>query len=217
MTIEDRHLPTKSSFGLYLVLTRPIAGYEKCTEAAVEHRVRYVQLRMKDEPAEDVLRMARRLRAITRGTSTRFIVNDDVDIAMAAQADGVHVGQDDMSVSRARARWQLAGKLFGLSTHDEAQAVRAIELGPDYIGVGPVFATPTKTKPDPVLGVERAAAIAVASPLTSVAIGGIDEQNLPQLLAAGIVNFAVVRAVCHADDPRARIADLLAVWQAAPD
>lgn len=197
------------SFGLYLVLTDPVAGYERCTEAAVEQGVRYVQLRMKHAPRATVLAMAHRLRAITRGSPTRFIVNDDVTIAAEADADGVHLGQTDLAVARAREAWPTPGKVFGLSTHDEAQEGDARSIRPDYVGVGPVFATPTKEQPDPVLGPQRASAIVRASPLTAVAIGGIDATNLADLLVRGITNFAVVRAVGHASQPRVAIRALM--------
>ncbi|MHB9005119.1 MAG: thiamine phosphate synthase [Coriobacteriia bacterium] len=200
-------------FGLYLVLTDPVAGYEKCTEAAVAEGVRYVQLRMKGEAQQEVLAVARRLRTITLGTATRLIVNDDVGVAIACDADGVHLGQTDMSVSVARRRWRAAGKTFGLSTHDETQARAAEALFPSYIGIGPVFPTPTKQPPDSALGPERAANIARASPLTTVAIGGIDATNLPWVLAVGFTNFAVVRAVCGRSDPRTAISELQATWR----
>ncbi len=131
-------------FGLYLVLTDPVAGYEACAEAAVEEGVRYLQLRMKKRSHGEVLEMARRLRSITAGSGTRFIVNDDVDIAAEAGADGVHLGQDDMAMVEARQRWPEAGKIFGLSTHNEEQELRAREVAPDYIGVGPCLPHPLK-------------------------------------------------------------------------
>jgi thiamine-phosphate pyrophosphorylase len=201
------------SFGLYLVLTEPRVGYERCTEAAVEQHVRYVQLRMKKRPREDVVAMAHRLRAITRGSVTRFIVNDDVTIASEVDADGVHLGQQDTSLAHARTLWPNEGKIFGLSTHDALQEREARSMRPDYVGVGPVFATPTKEAPDPVLGPERASEIVRASPLTTVAIGGIDSNNLPGLVSRGISNFAVVRAVCDSSDPSSAIRALMDTWR----
>ena len=192
-------------FGLYLVLTDPVAGYEACAEAAVEEGVRYLQLRMKKRSHDEVLEMARRLRSITAGSGTRFIVNDKVEIAAEAGADGVHLGQDDMTIVEARVRWPEAGKIFGLSTHNEAHELRAREVAPDYIGVGPVFATPTKEKPDPSLGLERMGRIVRNSPLTTVAIGGINTDNLAEVLRQGAVNYCVVRAVTQHADPRAAI------------
>jgi len=200
-------------FGLNLVLSDPVAGYEKCTEAAIAEGVRYVQLRMKGAAQQEVLAVARRLRAMTLGTATRFIVNDDVGVAIACDADGVHLGQTDVSVGEARRRWRAAGKTFGLSTHSEEQALSAEALSPDYIGIGPIFPTPTKHPPDPALGPERAAMIARESSLTTVAIGGIGATNLPWVLAAGFTNFAVVRAVGSRADPRRAISELQGVWR----
>jgi thiamine-phosphate pyrophosphorylase len=87
-------------------------------------------------------------------------------------------------------------------------------LAPDYIGVGPVFATPTKEQPDPVLGLERMGRIVRASPLTTVPIGGIDRRNLPEILRHGAVNFCVLRAVNLDPDPRSAISTLQAIWRA---
>ena len=196
------------TFGLYLVLTDPLTGYERCAEAAVACEVRYLQLRMKNSGREDVRAMGARLRAITRGTATAFIVNDDVALARELDADGVHLGQDDLSLTEARCLWTVPGKIFGLSTHNAAQAAAAVALAPDYIGVGPVFATPTKAMPDPVVGLAAMGAIIRGSPLTTVAIGGIEAGNLARVLAHGARNVAVVRAVNRANDPMAAIRTL---------
>ncbi len=199
-------------FGLYLVLTNPSPGYEACTEAAVAEGVRFVQLRMKDRPRAEVVAMGHRLRRLTAGSGTRFVVNDDVTIAAEVDADGVHLGQDDMTLAEARAAWNVPGKLFGLSTHSEAQEWAARAQAPDYIGIGPVFPTPAKRKADPALGMERAGRIARATPLVSVAIGSLNADNLAQVLAHGARNFAVVRAVGQAPDPRAAIRRLQGIW-----
>lgn len=201
----------KDPFGLYLVVTDPVAGYAACTSAAVEHGLRYVQLRMKNRPREEVMRVGLEMRAITRGTQTRFIVNDDLDVARAVDADGLHLGQTDLRISDARKLWTNSeSKIFGLSTHNEAQARAAIVEAPDYIGVGPVYATPTKQVADAVLGLKRAAAIIRDSELTCVAIGGIDWNRLRDVRAAGIENFAVVRYVCNHPRPSEAIRELLA-------
>lgn len=203
-------------FGLYLVITDPVAGYDACTEAAVECGVSYVQLRMKERPYDEVVRTGRRMRAITQDTPTRFIVNDDVSVARTLDADGVHLGQADMNLTQARSLWPSEDKkLFGLSTHDEAQAATALAQQPDYIGVGPVYATPTKRIADPVLGVARAANIVNSAPMTAVAIGGIDLARLAEVLRAGIRNFAVVRYVCQDRDPTSRLRELMNLWQDA--
>jgi len=151
--------------------------------------------------ARTFLAEARKVRAVTAGTGTLFIVNDDVELAWAVDADGVHLGQGDMPISEARKLWNMPGKIFGLSTHSEAQAEAAVALNPDYIGVGPVFPTPTKAIPDADLGVVRAGNIIKNSPLTCVAIGGLNEQNLPDVLKAGAVNFCAVRAIMQSREP----------------
>jgi thiamine-phosphate pyrophosphorylase len=202
------------AFGLYLVLTAPVAGYDACMEAAVEHGVQYVQLRMKDARREDVIRMGQRLADVRRGSSTRLIINDDLEAARAVDADGLHVGQDDIRVDVARKLWPASdGKILGLSTHDEVQATRAEILTPDYIGVGPIFPTPTKRVPDPVLGIERAAHIVRTAGRPCVAIGGIDADNLGAVLEAGIRNFAVVRFVCTDPRPAQPIGLLVNLWR----
>lgn len=191
-------------FGLYLVMTDPVVGYERCCAAAVKAGVRIVQLRMKDRPRDEIVAVGRALRQITAGTQTLFIVNDDPSIAAEVAADGVHVGQGDMPVAEVRRRYPSL-RIVGLSTHNPEQARRAIDARPDYIGVGPVFATPTKKIPDPTLGVETAGRMIASVPFPAVAIGGLNLDTLPSVLAAGARNFAVVRAVCGASDPYAAI------------
>lgn len=201
-------------FGLYLVITDPVTSYEACAEAAVAEKVRYIQLRMKQTAQDTVIRVARRLRAITRGANTLLIVNDDPVAAVEAEADGAHLGQDDMSLFEARERFPSL-RVFGLSTHNEDQARTPEAQAADYCGVGPIFPTPTKAIPDPTLGVERAGAIMRAAPCTTVAIGGINAANLRDVLRAGALNFAVVREVCRSPRPAEAIRRLQQIWQDA--
>jgi thiamine-phosphate pyrophosphorylase len=191
----------KEIFGLYLVMTDPVVGYEACAQAAVNCGVRYVQLRIKNASRTAILAEARKVRAVTAGTQTLFIVNDDVELAWAANADGVHLGQNDMPLAEARKLWAVPGKIFGLSTHSEEQELAARTLNPDYIGVGPVFPTPTKAIADPALGINRAGNIIKNSPLTCVALGGLNETNLADVLKAGAVNFCAVRAIMQSPEP----------------
>ena len=205
----------KEKFGLYLVMTNPVAGYAACAQAAVNCGLRYVQLRMKNESRAVILAEARKVRAVTAGTQTRFIVNDDVELAWAADADGVHLGQSDMPLDEARRLWTAPGRIFGLSTHSEAQAEAAVALSPDYIGVGPVFPTPTKALADPALGIGRAGNIIRNSPLTCVALGGLDGTNLASALKAGAVNFCAVRAIMESPEPEKVIRAFQQIWRAA--
>ena len=174
--------------------------------------MRYIQLRMKKTARGLILSTGKNLRAITRGTGTRLIVNDDPDLAAEVEADGVHLGQDDMPLPEARRLYPCL-RYFGLSTHNPEQARRAVEVAPDYCGVGPVFATPTKDIPDPVLGPGQAGEIIRAAPFTTVAIGGINASNLQDVLRAGAINFSVVRCVCLDPSPLDAIRRLQDIWQ----
>ena len=199
-----------TDFGFYLVITNPVVGYAKCAEAAVRAGVKIIQLRMKHAARDEILREAREMRRVTAGTETLFIVNDDPSIAAEAEADGVHVGQDDMPPAEVRARYPSL-KIVGLSTHNPAQVAASRAQPIDYIGVGPVYATPTKDIPDPTLGLETMRTMIDAAAHPAVAIGGIDATRLADVLAAGARNWAVVRAVCRAADPYAAIRNLQAI------
>lgn len=202
-----------TDFGFYLVMTNPKVGYAACAQAAVDGGVRIIQLRMKDAPRDEIVSVGRTVRDITRGTETLFIVNDDPSIAAEVGADGVHVGQGDMPVPEVR-RLYPSLRIVGLSTHSPEQALASLDVKPDYIGVGPVWATPTKKIPDPVLGIETAMRMVRSVPYPAVAIGGIDASRLPGLLQAGARNYAVVREVCGVDDPRAAIRNLKRIYDA---
>ncbi|MEG1480377.1 MAG: thiamine phosphate synthase [Kiritimatiellia bacterium] len=199
-------------FGLYLVITNPVTSYETVAEAAVRAEVRFIQLRMKHVARAEILERARTLRSITRGSRTLLIINDDPSIAVESEADGVHLGQGDQPLPEARAQWQEL-KIFGLSTHSFEQMTNARHVQPDYIGVGPLYATPTKDIPDPTLGAIEAGRIIQSAPCPAVAIGGIDCTRLPEVLRAGAINYSVVRAVCGEKDPYSAICRLQEIWQ----
>lgn len=200
-------------FGFYLVMTDPVVGYAKCAEAAVKAGVKIIQLRMKHVSRDEILREAREVRRVTLGTNTAFIVNDDPTIAAEVGADGVHVGQDDMKPTEIRRRFPEL-ETVGLSTHNLNQVAAANDEPVDYIGVGPVYATPTKDIPDPTLGLETMGAMIALSRHPAVAIGGIDLSRIPAVLEAGAKNFAVVRAVCRSFDPYAEICRIVENFRA---
>jgi thiamine-phosphate pyrophosphorylase len=159
---------------------------------------------MKHVSRREIVGVAHAVRRITAGSGTLFIVNDDPEIAREVGADGVHVGQGDMPPSEIRRRYpELA--IIGLSTHSPEQVIAANDEDVDYIGVGPVYATPTKDIPDPVLGLEKMAEMIALSVRPAVAIGGIDADRLPAVINAGAKNVAVVRAVCAKANPFAAI------------
>jgi thiamine-phosphate pyrophosphorylase len=168
-------------------------------DAALGGGVDIVQLRDKSAGDDALLAAARRFAARCAEHGALFIVNDRPDLAIAAGADGVHVGQDDVAVADAR---RIVGdeRLIGLSTHSPQQIAAAAALDVDLIGVGPVHATPTKPGRAPV-GVElvRHAAAHAATPF--FAIGGIDPSTVRDVRTAGATRVAVVRAIADADDP----------------
>ena len=199
---------------LYLICG---AGAAAAVEGALEAGVGIVQYRAKEgEGLDDRHRLdeARALRRLCQRHAALFVVNDRVDLALAVDADGVHLGQGDLPVAVAR---RLLGpdRLIGCSTHAPDQLARALADGCDYVGVGPVNATPTKPGRDPV-GLAYVAEAAATCPLPFFAIGGIDAATLPAVLAAGASRVAVVRAIAAAPDPGAATRTLLALLEQNP-
>jgi len=186
---------------LYLVCDgRPAGrGLSELLGAAIAGGVDVVQLREKDLGDEELLAVARRAREICKRHGTLFVVNDRPDLAREVFADGVHVGADDMPVAEAR---ELVGPdmLIGLSTHAPAE-IDAVDPGiVDYIGVGPIHATPTKPG-RPAVGLELVRYAAAHAPVPFFAIGGIDAEHAPDVIAAGARRLCVLRAIASAEDP----------------
>jgi thiamine-phosphate pyrophosphorylase len=193
---------------LYLVCDdRP----DEFLAAALRGGVDIVQLRMKDAGEEDIVSAGHRFAAVCAERDALLILNDRPDLVAAVGADGVHVGQDDVAVARARA---LVGRdrLVGLSTHSALQIDRALDV--DYIGVGPVNATPTKPG-RPAVGTELVRYAAEHARTPFFAIGGIGVDNVAAVLRAGASRIAVVRALTLADDPETTARELRAELQTA--
>ena len=169
-------------------------------EAALEGGVTVVQLRKKPMPKGEQYRIARALRRLTTMHEALLIINDHADLAIAADADGVHLGQDDLPPKAVRALPGFEGRLIGRSTHTLGQARVAMNDGVDYFAVGPVHATPTKAG-RPAVGSGLVAEVAAVADRPFVAVGGIDRQNAPQVIDAGAPAIAVVRAIYDDPDP----------------
>jgi thiamine-phosphate pyrophosphorylase len=169
--------------------------------AALRGGADVIQLRHKLLARGELLLLARRLRELTRVARALFVVNDHLDLALLSEADGVHLGPDDLSIAGAR---RVAGDrlLIGASASNPTAAKAAIDSGADYVGCGPAFATPFKPEKE-VIGPGGVAAVAHAlGPAIPVfAIGGIDASNIAQLVAAGVRRACVIRAVGDAADP----------------
>lgn len=154
----------------------------------------WIQLRDKEASAKEILEAAHTCLALTRVAGAKLIINDRVDVALAAGADGVHLGQDDMEVEEAR---QILGldKIIGISTHTIAQVRRALDTTANYIAIGPIYQTTTKENPAPTVGLQllRQARELTVRPL--VAIGGITLERAPEVIAAGADSVAVISAL----------------------
>lgn len=199
-------------FRLYLVTDRlgtrgrPLL---EVLEACLAAGVRAVQLREKDLPARDLYHLALELRGLTRRHGARLLINDRLDVALAVEADGVHLPGHGLPVAEAR---RLLGpdRLLGVSTHAPAEAAKAAAEGADFVVLGPIFHTPSKRPFDRPLGPEalRAARAQLSIPL--LAIGGITAANAAEVLAAGADGVAVISALLAAEDPGAAARALLA-------
>ena len=200
----------RPDFSLYLVTDRGLArGRPMVTivREAVAGGVTCVQLREKSCETREFLEAARALRAATRELGVPLIINDRVDIALAVGADGVHLGQRDMPLPVAR-KLGPPGWQIGVSAESVEDAVRAEREGADYIGVSPVFATPTKADHAPPLGLAGLQTVRAAVKIPLVAIGGIHAGNVQDVIRAGADGVAVVSAILAAEAPRAAAAVL---------
>ena len=199
----------KQDFGLYGILTDPVVGYEALTEIMTDRGVRYIQLRMKNVNADEIRETAARLRKIVTLPSM-LIINDHVKIAADIGADGVHLGQDDISYESAR---KILGNraIIGLSTHTPDQTDDACRRSPDYIGVGPVFPTPTKAIADPAIGLSGMSDMISRATVPAVAIGGIDLDNVETVLANGARNLCAVRCINQSTTPEKELDALIEI------
>lgn len=189
-----------NDFGFYGILTAPQVGYEKLSQIMVECQLRFIQLRMKDTPVDQVKRTAEKLRKIIPN-ETIFIINDDPQIALDVGADGVHLGQGDMPYEKAR---ELLGPdaIIGLSTHNPTQATEACLKNPDYIGIGPVWPTPTKKIADPAIGIDGMKEMLQLATVPTVVLGAIDHHNVKEVLAGGAKNLCAVRCITKSTNPK---------------
>ena len=191
----------KVDYSLYLVTDRKILGdrdLAQSIELAIQGGVTMVQLREKSVSTREFLHLALKVKAITSQYQIPLIINDRLDIALAVDADGLHVGQDDLPMLKAR---ELLGsrKIIGVSASTLAEALLAQQQGADYLGVGAIFNTATKTDA-PEVSLQQLEIIKKSVSIPVVAIGGINETNLTQVLATGIDGVSVVSAILAKED-----------------
>lgn len=189
---------------LYLVTHRSTLSFEdffKIIREAVEGGVKVVQLREKETSARDMITLGKRLLAFLKPLGVPLIINDRVDVAHALNADGVHLGQSDLSVAEARS---ILGKkaLIGLSVETIPQVIAAADEELDYLAASPVFLSKTKSDCGKPWGLDGLKSICAISPHPLVAIGGIDETNVKEVLDCGAVGVAIVSAIFNAPCPK---------------
>lgn len=197
---------------LYAVTDRAWTGkmslYEQ-VEAALKNGATCIQLREKELEEEDFLAEAKEMAALCKSYGVPLIINDNVDVAVACNADGIHVGQEDMEASDVRKR--VGEKMIiGVSVHTVKEAKIAVSHGADYLGLGAVFSTSTKTDVD-VMSRETLKEICSAVDIPTVAIGGISKNNVMELAGSGVDGIAVVSAIFGAKDPGVATAELLSL------
>lgn len=205
------------SHPLYLLVTEDLCrrGSGPVIRGALQAGVRIIQIREKSMPDRKLVEHGRRIREWTREFGALLIMNDRPDLAVLIDADGVHVGQEELGVLDAR---RIVGpqRFVGVSTHSVEQAEQALRDGADYIGVGPVFPSKTKSFRE-FVGLDLVRNVCGAGALPSYAIGGIDAENLSEVIAAGARGVAVSSAVCGAEDPQSAARHLLEMFALSTD
>jgi len=192
-------------YSLYLVTDRGLAGGRsnfEVVKAAVEGGATVVQLREKDCSTREFVQQALAIKDFLRTRRIPLIINDRLDVAQAVRADGVHLGQTDMPLEMAK---EILGDsmIIGISAESLEDAIAAERGGADYLGVSPIYATPTKTDTAPPLGLAGLREIRKAVKLPLVGIGGLNRQNCAEVIRSGADGVAVVSAIVAADDPEA--------------
>ena len=190
--------------GLYFVTDSKLTkqGILKDTKQVIEAGCRLVQYREKDKPSREMLEEAKQLAKLCKSNGALFIVNDRLDIALSVDADGVHLGQSDLPIDLAR-KILGKGKIIGTSNHSVEEARQSEKAGADYISVGPVFHTDTKKDAGPPVGLNLLKQIRAITKLPIVGIGGVNEENLKEVLQAGADSVAVISAIVCSNDVEA--------------
>lgn len=188
--------------GIYLILDRKLAGnrsYEEIIEKTCPFGVKIVQLREKNISTKDFVKLAERIKKVCKKNGILFIINDRVDVAFASNADGVHLGQDDLPVKYAR---KILGKnkVIGMSAGNEEELEYALKQDIDYISPGPVFSTTTKSDAGQSVGIEFVKKVLKKTELPVIPIGGITEKNAKEISSLGINKVAVISAILKAED-----------------
>ncbi len=211
------HSPFTFPSPLYAIadtLGRPELSFVDLAKKICAGGAKLLQLRVKDLPTREFLAVAHEVRSVCQQAGCLLIINDRADIALAVDAGGVHVGQEDLPLEAAR-KVLGVGKIIGVSTHDPAQAVAAERGGADYIGFGPLFSTSTKATGYTARGLDQLREIRALVRLPIVAIGGINAERAPSALAAGADAVAMISDLVLADDVTGKVQEVVKIVHAA--
>ncbi len=201
---------------LYVILDAALltVSETECAEKLAAAGVRLLQYRNKRASARELFECSKRLSSLLIPRGVTFVVNDRADVAWAAEASGVHVGQEDLRPEAARLVIG-ASKLLGVSTHNLEQFKEAASTSADYVAVGPVFSTSTKANPDPVVGIEFIRRVRTLTDKPIVAIGGITIERAAEVIRAGADSVAVISDILLAPDPGQRARQYIELLEAA--
>jgi thiamine-phosphate pyrophosphorylase len=209
-TLQSERMRRFQAAGLYLVTSQALSANRTTPDivkAALAGGVKLIQLREKGLPIREYVKLAHVIREMTARAGALLIINDRIDVALATEADGVHLGQDDFPICEAR---NLDPDLIiGVSTHSLEEALRAQEDGASYINIGPIYQTGTKVWDGAFLGLDGLRAMASVARIPFSVMGGIKTTHIPGLLKAGARTIALVTAVTGAPDPEAAARGLL--------
>lgn len=211
MIIASTQASSRSLSGLYVILDPSVCpdhSLQTVLTASATAGAKLFQYRNKTASMKAAYAEALPLRKIAQDLGVLFIVNDRCDLALAVDADGVHLGQGDLPLNLAR-RIMGPDKLIGISTHNHQQVLAATADGPDYLGFGPIFKPGSKADHDPVVGIEGLQAIRPLTPLPIFAIGGITRDTVEQVICAGANGVAVISAILKASDIRQTVSDFV--------
>ena len=201
---------------LYVILDAALLTVPEteCAQRLAAAGVRLLQYRNKQASARELFESSRRLSSLLIPQGVTFVVNDRADVALASDASGVHVGQEDLGAEAARSVMGV-GKLLGVSTHNLEQFKDAVQTSADYVAVGPVFSTSTKANPDPVVGIELIRRLRPLTEKPIVAIGGITLERAAEVLQAGADSVAVISDILLAPDPGQRARNYIELLETA--
>lgn len=206
------------NFNIYLITDRNQTGNVRLldvVEDALKGGVRGVQLREKDLSSRELYELAYDMRKLTTKYGAKLLINDRVDIALAVDADGVHLGLNSMPIHRVR---RLLGnsRLIGLSCHNQINAIMAQESGADFITFGPVYYTASKANYGKPVGIDKLEVVTHLLEIPVFALGGIKKENVREVTAAGASGISLVSAIIASNDPKSEAEDLIALLPSLP-